>query len=444
MAGHPGYLLPDGECFTEEMACALVFYPDKPEYRRALFGSLVYLSTWLAWERDADKRGKDAARAWKDAVDLTVECMNMACLEELIADIAAIRNLMETKKDCCDTNISYYPIDEPTTDIEPGVGDAPEFYGETEITDWDDWAEHVCYNAHKYVDYLKDTSEQLQEAVSLSSIFIGLIGATLGLLAFSGLLLTVPFALAAGVVAGLVLLATSSTFQDTSDDFESAREDIVCAILNGASLSAAVEAALLSGTDWDLFYQFVDYDSAIAIIYEGGWGTEYLPEETRDDCVCEVGELLLFTFDDDVEDWSGGTLIYEWNAGEFIEIRRSNDSSWGQTQMHNWGDLETRFGFSGPEEYDQLRFKWYNHKGSGSAMRWKFYFKIVGDQNTYVSPEIDSNDYTDSEWHETIFNMDKVYESGENHDAIHMWMFMYSAPVQGQRIHLDDFGLYKK
>ena len=67
-----GYLLPDGEAFTEEMACALVFYPDKKEYRQALGGSLGYLSTWLAWERDDDKRGSDAAREWKIALVMTM------------------------------------------------------------------------------------------------------------------------------------------------------------------------------------------------------------------------------------------------------------------------------------------------------------------------------------------------------------------------------------
>ena len=129
MSGHPGYQLPVGDAYTDELACCLVFYPDKEEYRRALLGSLVYLSTWIAWERDEEKRGRDAARAWKDAVDETLECWNMACLEELIADVASIKNLMETKKDCCDSNVAYYPTDIPTTTIMPDVGDPPEFYG---------------------------------------------------------------------------------------------------------------------------------------------------------------------------------------------------------------------------------------------------------------------------------------------------------------------------
>ncbi len=283
----PGYLLPEGECYTDDLACTLVFYPDKVEYRRALLGSIVYLSNWLAWERDSDKRGKDAARAWKNAVDATMECWTMTCFEELMEDVERIRTLLENRKDCCDPNVVYYPTEEPITEIEPLIGDPPDYYGETAIADWDDWLEHVCYNAHKYVDYLKDTASQINEAVSINSIYLGLIAAGLAVLSFSGIGLPIAFGLAALVVTGLVASATILTFSDTSDDFESARDDIVCAISTGGSLPDAIEAALSSGTDWDLFYQWIDYDAATAIMYEGGWDDEYLPTEMRDDCVCE-------------------------------------------------------------------------------------------------------------------------------------------------------------
>lgn len=272
MTPAPGYLLPVGDAFTDELACTLVFYPDKPEYRRALLGSIVYLSTWLAWERDSEKRGQDAARAWKNAVDKTLECWTMACFEELIADVARIRSLMETKKDCCDQNVTYYPTEEPVTEIEPGIGDPPEYYGETAVADWDEWLEHVCWNAHKYVDYLKDTAGELYDAVQASSIFLGVIAAALALLAFSGIGLPIAFGTAAALVAGIALTATITTFQDTAAAFEAARDDLVCALVAGQSLYDAVEAALASGADWDVFYQWINYDTATAIIYEGGWG----------------------------------------------------------------------------------------------------------------------------------------------------------------------------
>lgn len=446
MAGHPGYLLPDGDAYTEELACCLVFYPDKPEYRRALLGSLVYLSTWLAWERDSEKRGKDAARAWKNAVDETLECWNMACLEELIADVATIRALMETKKDCCDENVTYFPTEEPTTEIVPWVGDAPDYYGETAVTDWDDWAEHVCYNAHNYVDYLKSTSYELMTAVNVGSIFLGLISSALVLLAFSGIGLPIAFGLAAAVVTGIALGATATTFSGTAAAFETARDEIVCAIVAGNSLAAAVEDALGSGTDWDLFYQFVDYDSAVAILYEGGYDTDYLPSQTRDDCVCEADARFVFTWPTDIDGFTAAALTILWVSGQYVTSTPSNTAQWKQEDFWPWDDLATRFSFSLPVSYDQVRIKFYNHPGSGAPVRHLFHLKITdGDDLMQTSEEYDTNDFAPSEWHQIIWNLDQTYYSGTgSNKALDIRMYRYSAVGGGQRLWLDDFGVYKK
>ena len=445
MATKPGYLLPDGECYTEELACAIVFYPDKPEYRRALLGSIVYLSTWLAWERDSAKRGKDAARAWKNAVDETVECWTMSCFEELIADVAAIRILMQNKKDCCDDNVTYFPTEEPTTEIVPLVGDPPAFYGETAITDWDDWSEHVCYNAHAYVDYLIGTSEELFNAVNVSSLFLGLISSALVLLAFSGIGLPIAFGLASWVVTGLALSATVLTFSSTADDFEDARDLIVCAIMTGGSLPDAVEAALGSGTDWDLFYQFVDYDAATAIIYEGGYGTEYLPEETRTDCVCEADELFVFEFPTDIDGFASGNLTSLWNVLECIQFAPNSDTGWRGDRWWTWTALASEFSFSLPVYFDQMRFKFYFFPGSGSMGTWEFYFTIYGlDDASYTSEIYHTDDYAVSEWHEIVWNLPTTLQSGVSNEAIYLRMYRHQPASAGQRVYMDNLGLYKK
>lgn len=290
----PGYPLPDGELGEDDIVCQLVYLPDRPEYWQALLGAISYMATWKAWERDADKRGKDAAANWREAFELTMECWRMACLEDLKQDVADILVLLANRKDCCDDNLTYNIQDDISTEIDPGVGDPPDFYGETAVTDWDDWLEHVCYNAHIYVDNLINMASQMEGAVAQSSIYIGLIAAALAVLSFSGIGLPIAYLLAAGVVAGLILTATTSTFDTTAEDLEDGRESIVCALLLGHSVAAAVEAALSSGAAWDLFYQFVDYSSATAAIYEGGYNEDYLPAETRDDCTCTEGyELVL-------------------------------------------------------------------------------------------------------------------------------------------------------
>lgn len=440
----PGYLLPDGECYTEDLACTLVFYPDKEEYRRALLGSIVYLSNWLAWERDSAKRGQDAARSWKNAVDATLECWTMACFEELIADVARIRALMETRKDCCDDNVTYYPTEEPTTEIEPLIGDPPAFYGETAVTDWEDWAEHVCYNAHAYVDFLVSTAGQLHNAVEVGSIFIGVIAAAAALLAFSGIGLPIAFGLAAFLVSGLALSATIVTFADTADDFEAARDSIVCAIVLGyPSLSDAVETALGSGADWDLFYQWTDFDSALAILYEGGHNTEYLPVETRDDCLCARDVQFLFDLNASIDGFEGYWILNTWNAGGWIESTPSSHGAWMTDVQWTWDALETRFGFTMPVYWDQIRFKFYVHPGSG-YIRHLFKWGVrdfVGSWRD--SPEIDSDDYAQGEWHQIIVYFPATYQSGAEVKSIRLRMYAYDH-VTDQRIWFDDFEVSKR
>lgn len=443
----PGYLLPEGECYTDDLACTLVFYPDKEEYRRALLGSITYLSTWLAWERDSGKRGKDAARAWKNAVDETLECWTMACFEELIADVARIRDLLETKKDCCDGNVTYYPTEEPSTEIEPGVGDPPDFYGETAVSDWEDWEEHVCFNAHAYVDFLISTGEQLFHATQVSSIFLGVIAAALALLAFSGIGLPIAFGLAASVVSLVALSATALTFADTDTDFEDARESIVCAIVKGYSLPDAVESALGSDSSWDLFYQFVDYTAALAIIYEGGYGTEYLPAETRDDCACVADAQFIFTWDDDLDSWSGGgPLVYTYNApGKFITATPNATGQWKHDEVWDWVNLGIRFGFGLPVQVDQIRFRFYNNPDVGAPIRHLFYFKIYGSSPAQIVTKTwDTDDYAPSQWHYVIWDFPEPLTSNVAGWCIWPYMYRYSPVNDLQRVWFDDWGLFRK
>lgn len=285
-----GYLLPEGDAYESELCCELVFYPNREEYRRALLGAITYFSTWLAWETDDDKRGKDAARAWKEALEKTLECWNMACMEDLIALNQQILTLLQSKKDCCDSGVTYGPQETVETDIVPDVGDPPDFYGETAVTDWDDWAEHVCYNAHVYVDNLIAAANELVVAVEGAWIVVGLVASLMVIATMSGIGIPIAYALAASVTGALAVLTSGTIFTQAAADIETARDDIVCAFLEGTSVSDAVETALASGLAWDTFYSFLDYATATALIYEGGYEAEYLPADTKADCEpCDVG-----------------------------------------------------------------------------------------------------------------------------------------------------------
>jgi hypothetical protein len=64
----PAYLLPENPT-PEGMICIPAYIPDDPLYIAAFWGQYDELTTWLAWERDAEHKGKEAATIWKTARD---------------------------------------------------------------------------------------------------------------------------------------------------------------------------------------------------------------------------------------------------------------------------------------------------------------------------------------------------------------------------------------
>jgi hypothetical protein len=72
-----GYLLP--EVMPTEYRCYQVFVPDCPEAVAAFWGSLDYLSKWMAWERDDLHRGKDMAALFYTGVQLARDQQDWGC-----------------------------------------------------------------------------------------------------------------------------------------------------------------------------------------------------------------------------------------------------------------------------------------------------------------------------------------------------------------------------
>lgn len=283
----PGYPLPSGELGSDEIVCQLVFLPDRDEYWQALLGAISYMSTWTAWERDSGKRGKDAAANWREAFELTIGCWRMSCLEQLQQDVSDILALMRNTDSCCGDIITYGDSTTYITIIIPGDGDPPEYYGETEVEDWDEWNQYLCHNSNLWIDELINAAETVAAALSTGGMSIGLLAAILAAIAFFvvGGVLALPILML--ILFGLGTGTSAVIFSDAATDIEDARDDINCAIITGRSVSAAVEEALSSGTAWDLLFKFIDYDSAVAILYEGGDGDEtYLEAELDDSCDC--------------------------------------------------------------------------------------------------------------------------------------------------------------
>ena len=279
-----GYRVPEGDAAIAEMACQLVFYPDIPEYRTALFTALERFAVWTSWQREDDHKGKDAADSWKAANELTWECWRMACLEQLQADVSAILALLQLKDDCCSDNTTYGDSTTYVTVIVPGNGTAPTTYGETAIDGWQEWRSYVCYNGNLWVDELIRAAYTIEVALDTGGLSIGLLAAVMGAVAFIavGGVLALPLIMVA--IAGLSANVAATIFADAAVDIEDARQDILCALIGGTSVSDAVEDALSSGTAWDLLFSLMDYDSATALLYEGGYDTTYLEAETSSDC----------------------------------------------------------------------------------------------------------------------------------------------------------------
>lgn len=298
MSTDRGYLLPPGDAYTEDYQCAIIFYPNKDEYRRALLGSLDYLGTWLAWERDELKRGKDAAEAWKNATELTRECIEMGTCNDILTLLTQIEK--NTRVCCGQTSyVTYQDNTVVTTVIIPGQGAPPATYGETPVADWDEWTEYVCYHAHAYVDDLIDTAEKLDVAISIGGYVLDFIAHLFSLVQWRMVedIIPVNFSLIQAIFDALGQGLIDNEFATLAVDFEANRDDIVCALINGTSLEDAVHAVVGDGVLWTVFYQWLDYDTTTAVIYEGGIPEiGYLTPLKRQDCDCDLvdwGQFVL-------------------------------------------------------------------------------------------------------------------------------------------------------
>lgn len=76
MARSKGYLLPTN-IDPVETRCLVVLVPDDDAYMLAVRGQLADLGSWWIWERDPDRRGKDAAARWREAFEETLELYDL-------------------------------------------------------------------------------------------------------------------------------------------------------------------------------------------------------------------------------------------------------------------------------------------------------------------------------------------------------------------------------
>lgn len=244
-----GYLLPSGEATEDELACCLVFYPARDEYRRALMGSLDYLATWIAWERDSEKRGQDAAASWKLANIQTWECCSMGFCDDLATTLTDILAAITALECCGDQDIT--DGDQYTDPVVDGEGDVPQNIIDAgyadDAADWDGFASYKCMISHLAVDHVESFLREIAPHISDAGLVIGgvgVLGALLGgILAIAGFPIAVGLLAALGAAAGIWAWISSEgrqAVEDLADEIALHHDALACAIFEGDGVADSV------------------------------------------------------------------------------------------------------------------------------------------------------------------------------------------------------------
>jgi hypothetical protein len=152
------------------------------------------------------------------------------------------------------------------SDFEPYQGD-PE-YGGMPLDTWDDYDDALCGAAHWYVDNLTNNASNMQHLLSVGAVTVTYIAAALAVLSGAGLLIAVSWAAAASATAAMASAVGTGIFEQASIDIEAARDDIICAIIDGFGLSSAIAAAV-SPEAWTIYYRWVNWANAQATLTQG-------------------------------------------------------------------------------------------------------------------------------------------------------------------------------
>lgn len=333
MSPKMGYPLPSGDAYTDELACMMVFYPDKPEYRQAFMGAYFYFGNWLAWERDADKKGADAARAWKDAIEATLGCIEMNTCETILSLLTEIRD--NTGIYCCDA-VDITDGDQYTDEVEDGVGDVPQNIIDagyaTGVSDWAGFDAYKCMISHVMVTNMESQVSKFEDITDTSGAVLGGVAAVAAIaaviLASGGTALVLGIVLGIAGVAGLYAALAEmgeAGLGDLVDDLADNHDILACAIYN-ADGSAGAVIALQDAIDDNfsatqaILLKNLNISAQLKALYAGRYDAQDIAEKMSDEgydildytCDCEIdyGE-----WQSPLEEGDSGTLLFMVNSG---------------------------------------------------------------------------------------------------------------------------------
>ena len=407
-----GYPLPAGELGEDEIVCQLVYLPDRPEYWQAFLGALHYMTTWRAWEKDADKRGQDAAANWRDAFELTIGCWRMTCLEDLQNDVAEILEVLKLPRDCCDES-DVTGGDQYTDRVDDGVGDVPQNIIDagyaTGVGDWDGFDDYKCMIVHVLVDQIEVRLASMLPWVDFAGktiITIGILTAIATvILATGGAVLAVGVVATTGVVAGLyAAILQLVSLEDLIDNVSDNHDELACSMYWADGDVAALEALndkidFLFTAAEALVLKNMNLGPTLKALYAGRYDQQDIAETLEEagydvgdfDCECDiqVGEFLYVAdFEDGHEGFTDWNVVWGdgWGHGDngkafYITY---NSGGWAR-HSHNTlrFELDAHVGVSGDRlEIHSIAF-WYRCEGDASTL--KPALTVIHDDDTHES-----------------------------------------------------------
>jgi hypothetical protein len=259
-------------------------------------GSLDYLATWIAWERDSGKRGQDAAASWKLANIQTWECTNMGYCDDLATTLQALLAATQALECCGEQDItdgSQY-----TDDVIDGVGDVPQNIIDAgyadDASDWTGFGDYKCMISHLAVDHIETFFREISPFINASGIVvggIGVVGALLGaILVVVGLPISAGILVALGASAGIwtwISTYGKTAVLDLADEIATNHDALACAIYEGDGIADAI-ADFNDKVD-DLFstieataIKAVGFEPQLKAMYSGRYQQDDIAEKLSD------------------------------------------------------------------------------------------------------------------------------------------------------------------
>ena len=464
-----GYPLPDGDAYTDELACLMVFYPDKPEYRQAFFGAYFYFANWLAWERDSGKRGKDAAAAWRLAVEATMECIEMNVCEEMLSLLIDIR--ANTGIYCCDP-ADVTDGDQYTDEIEDGVGDVPQNVIDagyaTGVADWAGFYDYKCMISHVMITNMEwqtrklltytDTAGAVIGGVAAVAAIAAVIFATGGLALVLAIVLNI--ALGAALYAAIAELGESG-LGDVADGLETDHDYLACAI-NGADGSADAVVQLKAAIDVKFnvleaaFLKNLNLSAQLKALYSARYDQQDIAEIMDDngydvldyDC-SDCGEEGLFfdyQFPSDVQGWyAGGDVGTTWVDNHLV-CNPAGTGSWKGQASETGVNAGTRFTESQPLIIKRLKARFRFNSNSAGTWLYRVYFRITetGTDDNFDSDTYLSSTYAWDQWHEIEYVFTNPITVRWGGTFASFLLHRAEAASSGQRFNLDWIKYYSE